>query len=444
MLAKSNIFPVAVGDRFSLATGDLYLVYSPLAEAMLMATPDSLQSLENAMNARTGIEAEVQAALDELLEQEPAMRRLGRVKSPGDLQKMSVLPTHRCNLSCSYCYSSAGRGGQMLSREKLKAALDYFIDALRLQDRCLDISFIGGGEPLLAWEIVRFGIEYASALASKGGFKLAMTLVTNGTIMNDEIAGGLMEYGVLPDISFDILEAVHEKNRGKYREVCRTLDMLARSGLKPSVNATVTPDNVRMQEQMVGEMIHRHPAVGTMVFEPVVSREVFGGIEEFRQFYNDFLLHFTRAVNLAKESGKSVTCRIFRNIGEIIDRGCPSKFALTPDGTISICYCSSSPEEKSFARRIYGIVDDQGAVRLDEDRFRAVNLENVHSFEKCKDCFAKWHCGGGCMCPNDTYEEPWLDVICDFTREMVLGALLERIRTERVMEAFNGFRSSPE
>ena len=107
-------------------------------------------------------------------------------------------------------------------------------------------------------------------------------------------------------------------------------------------------------------------------------------------------------------------CRIYKNIDSIIDRGCPSKFALTPQGDVSICYCTSSPKEKYYDKRIYGAVDSETGVAIDERRFDTIHHIDVESMPKCRFCFAKWHCGGGCMCPNDLYDEPFLDVICEF------------------------------
>ena len=68
-------------------------------------------------------------------------------------------------------------------------------------------------------------------------------------------------------------------------------------------------------------------------------------------------------------------------------------------------------------------------VELNEEKFNTIHQIDVHSFEKCNDCFAKWHCGGGCMCPNDLYNNEYLEEVCVFTRELVRRTLWERLET---------------
>jgi len=435
-LLHHQIFPIPVGSHYGMKEDTLYLVYSPLAGCMLIATPDSVDALNSALDAPEGSTSDIKEAIALLSNYSPIEKRIRKINGTDDLQKMSILPNHKCNLSCTYCYASQGRTGEELDKEQLKAGLVYFIDPKRLKNRFLTISFIGGGEPLLSWDIVRYGIEYAHKLAVEGAFTLSITLITNGTIMNDEIAATLKQYNVLPDISFDILKDTQDKQRGQYETICQTLDMLDNYGLRPSVNATITPHNVKLQEHMATEMLNRFPHVDNMIFEPVVSTAFFSNLTDFKQFYKDYHKHFMAAQKLAEAAGKKIESRLSRNLNDIIDRGCPSKFSLTPQGDITICYCSSSPKEKDYEKRVYGNIDKAASLALNQDKFLTVHNENVYSFDKCKDCFAKWHCGGGCMCPNSTYSEEYLNVICDFTCNYIKQVLLERMDSEGVMDKY--------
>ncbi|MDD3875718.1 MAG: radical SAM protein [Bacteroidales bacterium] len=435
-LIQSNIFPIPVGSYYNLQPNALYLVYSPLAHVMLIATPDSVRDLESAISEPEKAIPQIKEAIEQLINHVPINKKIRKIRGTDDLQKMSILPNHICNLSCTYCYSSQGRTNMVLNKTKLKTALEYFINPARLENRFLSISFIGGGEPLLSWDIVKYGIEYAAELATKGGFTLGMTLITNGTIMNEEILSVLKKYNVLPDISFDILNEFQEKERGQYEKVCNTLDMLAANNLKPSVNATITPSNVCFQEHMLQEIISRFNFVDNMIFEPVVDAKLFQTVESFKKFYNDYRVYFTKVRKLGEKYGKKIESRLSRNLNDIIDRGCPSKFTVTPQGDLTICYCSSSPKETHYERRVFGKIKNDLSISLNQKKFLSIHNENVYSFSKCSDCFAKWHCGGGCMCPNDTYSSAYLDVICDFTRDYVKQALLERMDAEGIMSDF--------
>ena len=395
-----------------------YLVYAPLAGRYLFADSEGLSSIDT-----------IKQALKHSSTQALKQSGIHHIRRAEELQKMAILPNHTCNFSCSYCYSAKGRSGTVLERETLDRALEWFVNSRRLAQRSLSISFIGGGEPLLSWPLVEHGIEYADSLSKQHGMQLSMSLITNGSIMNEHIAECLKRFDVLPDVSFDILEEAQNKNRKHYDLVCRNIDILCDAGIPPSINATVTPDTVEHLEDMVVFMARRFPLVDSMVFEPVVSTELFPSADDLRRFYELYLDHFFAAKTVAGNVGKYLNCRIYKNIDSVLDRGCPSKFALTPQGDISICYCTSSPNERMFSKRVYGRVTGEG-VEIDNERFLSVHETDVHSFEKCRHCFAKWHCGGGCMCPNDSYDEPHLDEVCRFTRQLVIRTLIERARKQ--------------
>lgn len=429
MNTNHNIFFIPIGHYLGSTVDDAYVIaYSPLVGKMLIADRHGLLESESYI-------------IEELSGKDVDVKKMtGAVESASEIQKMAILPNHTCNFHCSYCYSAKGRSAETLSYENLDTALEYFINPQRLKQRNLSISFIGGGEPLLSWPLVRHGIEYARKLADMYRFKLLMTITTNGSIMNDEIIRCLKTYDVMPNISFDIDKEAQNKHRQHFDRVCDTIGMLCDAGLTPVINSTITPETVCRMTEMFKFVHARFPKISDMVFEPVVSEEVFPTPESLGDFYSQYIHHFFSARIEATRQGKNITCRIFKNIDSILERGCPSKFALTPQGDISICYCTSSPKEKMYSDRVYGTVSREG-VKIDADAFDIINGINLYSFPKCRDCFAKWHCGGGCMCPNDLYDRAHLDKICDFTREMVRQTLLQRIERQCAEEGFDSLRN---
>jgi radical SAM protein with 4Fe4S-binding SPASM domain len=428
---RDNIFSIPVGDYFGKNNSEYQLIYAPLSGKMLIADKDSISDVNHFIRNQDELikDKSIITVLNEITSNKSIDNCLSKINRVDDIQKMSILPNHTCNFSCSYCYSAKGRANVVLEKKKLKLGLDYFINPERLKKRYLTLSFIGGGEPLLSWNLVKYGIEYAHHLAEKYGFKLVITLISNGSVMNDEITGLLKIYHVLPDISFDILEETQNKQRKNYNTVFDNIKYLCDHGVTPSINATITPDTVNRLAEMFRHLSLNFPKIENMVFEPVVSPDLFQTPENLRAFYQSFLENFLHVRELAEYDGKNVTCRIYKNIDSLIDRGCPSKFTLTPQGDISICYCTSSPNEPYYEKRTYGFISDS-SLHIDEKKFEAIHRINVHQYEKCTACFAKWHCGGGCMCPNDLYTEPFLDEICVFTKNLIKTVLLQRMEKQ--------------
>lgn len=431
MMYRDNIFSIPVGDYFGKPNSEYQLIYAPLAGKMLIADKNNISDVDHFIHNRDEQieDKSIISALNEITNSKPIENYLSKIEQVDDIQKMSILPNHTCNFSCSYCYSAKGRANVVLEKEKLKLGLDYFINPERLKERYLTISFIGGGEPLLSWDLVKYGIEYAYNLAEKHGFKLVITLISNGSVMNNEIIDCLKTYHVLPDISFDILEDIQNKQRKNYNKVFDSIKLLCDNNLTPSINATITPDTVNRLVEMFEQVLLNFPKVKDMVFEPVVSPDLFQTAGDLRAFYCSFIENFLHVRKLAESAGKNITCRIYKNIDSVIDRGCPSKFTLTPQGDISICYCTSSPNEQYYEKRTYGSIG-KTSLHIDAQKFEAIHNINVHHYEKCTDCFAKWHCGGGCMCPNDLYTEPFLDEICVFTKSLVKAVLLQRMEEQ--------------
>lgn len=69
---------------------------------------------------------------------------------------------HTCNLSCEYCFASQGKyngSRAIMSYEVGKRAIDYLLENSG-HHRNLDIDFFGG-EPLMAWKVVKQIVAYA-------------------------------------------------------------------------------------------------------------------------------------------------------------------------------------------------------------------------------------------------------------------------------------------
>ena len=89
-----------------------------------------------------------------------------------------------------------------------------------------------------------------------------------------------------------------------------------------------------------------------------------------------------------------------------------------------------------YTQRVYGNVDTNG-VHIDEEKFKRINEINIYSYPKCENCFAKWHCAGGCMCPNDLYGVEHLEEVCRFTKEIIRRTLFLRMEMQCKSEGFS-------
>jgi radical SAM protein with 4Fe4S-binding SPASM domain len=144
--------------------------------------------------------------------------------------------TGRCNLACSHCYLSAGkRRGNELSTEECCMLIND------LHEARVPLLIISGGEPLVRediWEILDH--------ARKTGIKTALS--SNGTLINDDTAGRLLDSGVeYVGVSLDgASAATHDRIRGipgSFERSLAGLRSCVRAGIPCGIRMTVTRDN---------------------------------------------------------------------------------------------------------------------------------------------------------------------------------------------------------
>jgi uncharacterized protein len=440
-LQDSEVYAIPAGDYFGKDANDLFLLYSPLADAVRVALPENIEALNDFVNGHDN-HLEIRKEFDALFDYLPADQQFKRVSSPAGYTKLSVLLNYKCNFSCSYCYSAKGRSSQELSKSGLKTMLDYFIDRNRLDASELTIFISGGGEPLLSWNTLKYGLEYSDSVARKQGFKMKYILITNGSLLNDSIIKSLKKHKVNVCVSFEILEDIQNRQRGQYDQVAANISRMIALGLVPSIISTITVHNVELLEQMVETVNKQFPEIKNLNFDPAVDPGAFKSLQEWKKFYDLFLHHFFEAQKLSQVGNCRLNCSLTGKYGTIRERFCPGKLCLTPESTLSICHSVSSPKEAAFEKHNYGIVRPGKTPEFDTGKFTTLVNTNLHSYPECKSCFAKWNCGGGCLMYRNNFTPEMLEGVCYYTREFIKHMLLERLESEYHENHNNTLRDS--
>lgn len=397
-MTMNRVFKIPVGD---LVKGHDMLYYSPLTgeKSFSVIIPSETENV--------------------------SVRGLSDIR---DLRKMSILPNNRCNFNCSYCYAAQGRDASELTIAKVDEALSFFVDRNRC-DRPLSVAILGGGEPMLSKEVTFHAISQAKKLADTQGIRLELTLVTNASIVDDEMIDNILRHNVIVNASFDLLNDVQDIQRKDFLKVKDNIRKMCECGVYVTINSTITPLNVERMDEMVENAHMWFPEIEFMIFEPVIACQLFEDRKDLRNFYDNYIIGFFEARKLARKVGKDITCRIQKSLDTCQDRGCEGRFNVCPNGDITICYCTASPKDSKYAERKYGTVSETG-VKIDQDKFSRICGENVDALKKCDDCFARFNCAGGCMLPNDSYSAEYLEEVCRFNREFIRRELVESLNKD--------------
>ncbi|MBR0411414.1 MAG: thioether cross-link-forming SCIFF peptide maturase [Eubacterium sp.] len=343
---------------------------------------------------------------------------------------------HDCNLACRYCFAGEGeyKGDRSLMSEEVgRAALDFLV-AHSGNRHNLEVDFFGG-EPTMNFDVVKEIVRYGRSLEKKHDKHFRFTLTTNGVLLNDEImdfANKEMDNVVMSiDGRKEVNDYMRPTRNGKssYDIIMPKFIRFAKSRnqQKYYVRGTFTRKNLDFSEDVIHladagfEQISMEPVVGCPE-EPYALRE-----EDLPQIFKEYDKLAREMVRRHKE-GKWFN--FFHFMIDLTGGPCVAKrlsgcgsgteyLAVTPWGDLYPCHQFVGETEFLLGNVFEGIQ------RTDIcDEFRACN---VYTREKCRDCFARFYCSGGCAANsykfhggiNDTY-----DLSCEMERKRVECAIM--------------------
>jgi uncharacterized protein len=360
-------------------------------------------------------EAEVQEALDEiqyLIDAEELLTTDQYHDYVVDFKKRKTVVkalclhiAHDCNLACQYCFAEEGEyhgRRALMSFEVGKKALDFLI-ANSGNRRNLEVDFFGG-EPLMNWEVVKQLVEYGRSKEKEYNKNFRFTMTTNGVLLNDEI----MEYcnremsNVV--LSLDGRKEVNDKMRpfrggkGSFDLIVPKFQKFAemRGDRDYYVRGTFTRHNLDFSKDV---MEFADLGFRSMSIEPVVAKpeEEYAIREEDLPQIMEEYDHLAEEYIKRKKEGRGFNFFHFNidlNQGPCVAKrlsGCGSGteyLAVTPWGDLYPCHQFVGQEEFLLGNVDTGVTNER--IR---DEFK---LCNVYAKDKCRDCFARFYCSGGC------------------------------------------------
>jgi len=343
---------------------------------------------------------------------------------------------HDCNLACKYCFAEEGEyhgRRAIMSYEVGKKALDFLVanSGNRVN---LEVDFFGG-EPLMNWQVVKDLVAYGRSLEEPRNKKFRFTLTTNGVLLDDEVlefANKEMSNVVL---SIDGRKEIHDLMRpnrggfGSYDTIVPKFQKVAesRNQMDYYVRGTFTHNNLDFAEDVkhLADLGFKQISVEPVVAKPEESYAITEeDIPRILEEYDNLALELLKR----RREGKGVN--FFHFMIDLQGGPCVAKrlsgcgsgteyLAVTPWGDLYPCHQFVGQEEF-----LMGNVDE-GITRTDiRDEFKTCN---VYAKEKCRNCFAKFYCSGGCAANsynfhgsiNDAY-----DVGCELQRKRIECAIM--------------------
>ncbi len=336
--------------------------------------------------------------------------------------------TSSCNLQCIYCYASAGSNGKFMPWLYAKTAIDTITKNLIIKGGDIfKITFHGGGEPLLAFPMMRQCVDYAYHIWRDKTF---FSVVTNGTLVTMEIAEWLAENRFRVTLSLDGPEDVQNFQRpkvngqGSFADTILGGKYLQKAGVDFGIRATVTNTNVsRMAEiMMIAEDLSCDLKLEP--FTPVGRGADKTELLCLEDFYNGYinLQELAKKNNVRLDSTYDAKflpkCFYCSGDGEMC--------CVLPDGKISSCSRITRDEDNLADTFLIGNIDES-VIIVDTDRVSKLRYLNVMCYQQCQNCFAKWYCAGGCHNTRMLNSGKMPEEHCRLIQQFLWAKLLKRI-----------------
>lgn len=353
-------------------------------------------------------------------------------KRPTVVKALCLHIAHDCNLACKYCFAEEGEyhgRRALMDYETGKQALDFLI-ANSGHRRNLEVDFFGG-EPLMNWDVVKQLVAYGREQEKLHDKHFRFTLTTNGVLLNDEVmefANKEMDNVVL---SIDGRKEVNDmmrpfrKGAGSYDLIVPKFQKFAesRNQQRYYVRGTFTHNNLDFSKDVLhlADLGFKQISV-----EPVVAPDT----EDYALREEDLPALFEEYDNLAAEmvrrKKEGEDFNFFHFMIDLEGGPCVAKrlsgcgsgteyLAVTPWGDLYPCHQFVGNE-----KFLMGNVWDGVKATEIRDEFKCCN---VYAKDKCRECFAKFYCSGGCAANSYNFHGKITDAYD-------IGCALEKKRVE--------------
>lgn len=391
-------------------------------------------------------EADIEEAWEEVKELAEDDQLFTKDEYEGYIDQFKTRPTvvkalclhiaHDCNLACRYCFAEEGEyhgRRELMTFEVGKAALDFLI-ANSGNRRNLEVDFFGG-EPLMNFDVVKRLVAYGREQEKIHNKNFRFTLTTNGVLLNDDIMEFANKEMGNVVLSIDGRKEVHDymrpfrKGAGSYDLIVPKFQKFAesRNQDKYYVRGTFTHNNLDFSKDVLhlADLGFKQISVEPVVAQPTEDYAL--KEEDLPQLFEEY---DKLAVEMIKRHKEGKDFNFFHFMIDLEGGPCVAKrlsgcgsgteyLAVTPWGDFYPCHQFVGNEKFLMGNVYEGIKNTEL-----QSEFKCCN---VYAKEKCKNCFARFYCSGGCAANSYNFHgsiTDAYDIGCELEKKRVECAIM--------------------
>jgi len=321
------------------------------------------------------------------------------------IKAMCLHIAHDCNIRCKYCFASQGdfQGDRsLMSYETGKKALDFLV-AKSGNRRNLEVDFFGG-EPLMNFEVVKKLVDYGRSLEEANNKRFRFTLTTNGVLLSDDTIDYVNKNMENVVLSIDGRKEINDLMRytisgdGTYDLIIPKFKKLidSRGDKSYYVRGTFTHFNTDFSKDVLhlADLGFKNTSVEPVVAEP--EHDYALRDQDLETIFEQYEILAEELINRKNTEKEFSFFHFMLDLSQgpcVVKRltgcGAGSEYvAITPEGEIYPCHQFVGDEKFKMG--------DLHKETYDNTLSLEFKNAHVYSKEKCKECWAKFYCSGGC------------------------------------------------
>ncbi len=418
---------------YAIPFGEAFIIYRPLRRLAFIGNAAMATYVQRrAAGELVSRSSEIDLFLDSIHFWPPDME-VDPLPAVEDLRPAMgvLLLTNACNLRCAYCYAAAGdRPLEFMPWPVARRLIDVVCEnALAADLDQFSLSFHGGGEPTVCWDVLKRAADHACGKA----LDCVLSLTSNG-VWNEEQRRFIGTRFQQVSLSMDGAATVQNRQRPRrdggpsFDDVMDSIAFLDEAGVEYGIRMTVLPESLSATLEGVA-FICEHTRARSIQIEPTYTsaRGAYADMDRaFGEAFADIMLD---ACELGQRRQRFVYYSAARPWAAFpIFCAAPlNALVMTPTGRLTTCFEVSSdshPHAKDF---MVGRVTED-AVQVDHGALQRFLDAREARRQGCRACFCYWHCAGDCATRALT-SEPMTSTRCFINQRIsrdLLAAYIEQ------------------
>ena len=312
------------------------------------------------------------------------------------------LLTSECNFNCKYCFVESRidiNDNTLMSKETAEKSIQLLRRNIK-KDNTVTLIFYGG-EPLLNFDTLKYIVNRTHELQ----MNVKYNVVTNGSILNQEILDLIIENQIEVGISLDGDEITNDtmridnNNNGTYHRVMHNLSELVKNNIIPGISCTISSHNIDKIDAII-PILEKFNIKGFGYNLPSDNNNIYISKSEKKAIVKNLLSAedtiFKKRIFEDRIINRRVKSFVEKRIWLKDCAGYGQQIVITPKGSVGICHGLWPDQINNKINSYYDInVDFEGKI-TELPTWQEWFSRTPFNMPHCWNCEAIGLCGGGC------------------------------------------------